>query len=257
MVQLVRFSKGKKRFEVMTKDGSVRKFRNGKLGWGNVLVADQIFTDSKKGNVAKSKDLHEVFGTDDLQTCLRTIVTDGDLQISAEERKEDFAAHRRKVIAYIHKTYVDGGNLPHPISRLEAVIDEAKVRLDPRENPEKHGEDIVSKLRGTLVFKKNTVEYTIIVGHAYAKKAQGVVYKLADVRKESWDAEGCTWILNVPNSQFDGFLSALNKLTQGDFTLLADGQKPPSKQEKDVDGEKARQRKKDRRKKKRERLNRS
>lgn len=48
MSQLVKYVSGKKRFEVLTKEGSVRKFREGKLGWNNVLMAEQIFTDSKK-----------------------------------------------------------------------------------------------------------------------------------------------------------------------------------------------------------------
>ena len=190
MVQLVRYSKGKKRFEVMTKDGSVRKYRDGKLGWNNVLVADQVFTDSRKGNVAKAKDLREVFGTDDLTTCLQKIVQDGELQVSAQERKEDFAKHRRAVLAHIHKTYTDAKGLPHPMLRLEAVVDEVKgVRLDPHSQVEKQAEDIVKKLQGTLVFKKNTSEYAVLVKHAYARKAQSVVYKFTEVRKGRL---GCT-----------------------------------------------------------------
>jgi ribosome maturation protein SDO1 len=235
----------------MTKDGSVRKYRAGKLGWNNVLVADQVFTDSRKGNVAKSNDLRKVFGTDDLNTCLQKIVQEGDLQVSAKERREDQQQHRRAVIGYMHRTYVDARNLPHPVSRLEGVIDEAKVRLDQRESVEKQADEIVKKLQGTLVFRKNTAEYTVVVKHEYAKKVQSTIYQFSDVRKEDWSAQGCTWTLNVSPHDLDNLISALNKTTKGDFQLLIDGQKPVVDQAEVADSN--RKKKKEKRARNRER----
>ena len=47
MSQIVRYKKGRVVFEVVTKPGSVRKYRAGKLGWNNVLIADQVFSNFK------------------------------------------------------------------------------------------------------------------------------------------------------------------------------------------------------------------
>jgi len=254
MSQLVKYISGKKRFEVLTKEGSVRKFREGKLGWNNVLFADQIFTDSKKGNVAKDKDLKNVFGTNDLTECLKKIVLEGELSVSAKERREDMKRHRQAVIGYLHRTYVDASNLPHPTTRLEAAVNESKVRLDPSEQVEKQAIDIVKDMSGKLVFRKNTVEYTVAVTHTYARKASSVIYQYCEVNKEDWGANGCVWTFGIGAPEFDKFMAALNKITHGDYQLTTGVDKKPRL--KDDNGEQGRQRKKERRKKQRERRNR-
>ncbi len=40
--QLVKHKVGAQTFEVLTKKGAVLQFREGKLGWSNVLFADDI-----------------------------------------------------------------------------------------------------------------------------------------------------------------------------------------------------------------------
>jgi ribosome maturation protein SDO1 len=250
MPQLVKYTSGKKRFEVLTKDGSVKKFREGKLGWNNVLFADQVFTDSKKGNVAKDKDLKSVFGTSDLTECLIKIILEGELSVSAKERKEDMKRHKQAVIGHLHRTYVDAGNLPHPLTRLEAAVNDSKVRIDPGEQVEKQANDIVKAMSGKLVFRKNTVEYTVAVSHTYARKASSVIYQYCEVNKENWEANGCVWTFGIGASEFDKFMAALNKITNGDYQLTTGIEKKP--QLKDNNGKQARSRKKEKRKKQRE-----
>jgi rRNA metabolism SBDS family protein len=217
--QTVKYKKGKMSFEILTKDGSVRKYVDGRLGWNNVLAADVIFTNSKKGNIAKSKDLISTFGTDDVDECAKRIIAEGDAQVSATERKEDMAAYTRKVLGYLHKTYIDQLGRPHPMIRLESVLVESKVRLDPSGNHEKQAEEIVKKMQGKLVFKKGTADYTLSMSHQYAKKCTGIVYKFSLSFKESWDAEGCTWKISVSPGDFDRFVIELNKITSGDYML--------------------------------------
>ena len=55
--QLVRYKKGKLQVEVMTKPGSVLKYRAGKLGFDNVLQSDDIWKNSSKGERAANADL--------------------------------------------------------------------------------------------------------------------------------------------------------------------------------------------------------
>jgi len=229
--QLVRYKSGNKQvFEVATKPGSARKYRDGKLGWNNVLAVDAVFTNFKKGNVAKSSDLVSVFGTSDEMEAAKKIVAEGELQVSASERKEDLEGHRRAVIHYLHKTYIDASSEkkghPHPVSRLERIVDEAKVRLDPAENPQKQAEQIVKKMVGKWIFIKSSMECTIFLEHVYAKKCSGIVYKNSEVVREEWDKDGCKWTICVSPGDFDSFVAELNKITSGDF-MMAMGRSDP------------------------------
>ena len=220
MPQLVRYQHGKKKFEVLTKDGSVRKYRDGKLGWDHVLEADVIFTNQKRGNVASASDLKQVFGSEELSKCLEIIVKEGDLQINAHERKEDMERHRRAVAGYLQKNYIDGSNnLPFPLPRLEPIMDESKVRLDVSSNVQSQAEEIVKRMLGVVLFKKNAVECVMQLKHEYIAKCQDIVHKMTDIRKERWTSEGCEWELCLVPSNVDAFMSALNKSTEGDYTI--------------------------------------
>ena len=226
MSQLVRYKHGKKVYEVVTKPGAVRKYRDGKLGWDNVLATDAIFTNFKKGNFAKGSELQETFGTSDEMKVAKMIVEKGDAQVSASERKQDFEDHRRAVIGFIQRTYVDAKGIPHPRTRIDVAVDESKVRLDPSQQVEKQADDIVKKMQGVLVFKKTLMEYTVFLDHRYAKKCSGIIYKNAEVQKEDWDAQGCKWALNISPLDFDAFCIELNRSTGGDY-LLAVGRSDP------------------------------
>lgn len=232
MVQIVKYTKGKKKFEVMTKDGSVRKFRDGKLGWNNVLMTDMVFINHKKGDVAKKSDLIEVFGTDNLETCLQIIVKEGELQVNATERKEDMDNHRRKVLAYLHKAYIDECGRPRPLMFLESILDNSKVKITVGDHlVQKQAEELVKELQGTLVFKKSTKEYTIVLTHQHAKKCQGIIYKYGSSVREKWNEKGCTYTFEVSPFDFDMLVEGLNKISDGDFELYIDGNKPSTENE--------------------------
>lgn len=219
MSQLVRYKKGKQSFEIITKPNSVRLYKEGKLSWNKVLVADAIFINSKKGNIAKSSDLVKAFNTDDVDKCAQMIIKDGEAQVSATERKEDMKKHRQAIIGYLHNNYLDDKGLPHPTIRLESVLNEVKVRIDPSRPVQKQSEEIIKKMQGKLIFKKGVVDYTLILKHAYAKKCTGIIYKYCGDPKDSWNEVGCTWKLQIAPREFDAFMNDLNKITQGDYVL--------------------------------------
>lgn len=55
--QLVRYKSGKHHFEVLVKPGTVPKYREGKLGFDNVILSDIIFKKYSKAERAAPSDL--------------------------------------------------------------------------------------------------------------------------------------------------------------------------------------------------------
>jgi len=94
--QLVRYQHGKNKFEILTKPGSVLKFREGKLGWDKVHMADVVFSNSSRGDLASGKDLEAAFGTSNPEECCKKIVETGELQLSAQERKDEMEAKKKR-----------------------------------------------------------------------------------------------------------------------------------------------------------------
>merc|ERR1711879_321132 len=91
---------GKHKFEVIANQGAILQYREGKIPIHNVLLIDQIFTNSARGDIANPGDLETVFGTEDVAKCCEEIVKRGDIQYTASERKkftEDKMTNRRKM----------------------------------------------------------------------------------------------------------------------------------------------------------------
>lgn len=221
-VQYVRYKKEKHCFEIMTKPGSVRLFLAGKLGWDKVLSADIIFTNAKKGNIAREQELKEVFGTSDVNKCAEIMVREGQSQVSASERKEDIDNHRRAIIGYLHRSFTDQAGLMHPIVRLESVLDEAKIRVDPSVTVHKQAEEVIRKMQGKLVFKKGTTDYTITVPKQYAKKCSTIIYKYSPVmHKEQRTSDRFSWKVCFSVGEINQFIEEMNSITDGDYTMTS------------------------------------
>ena len=81
-----------------------------------------------KAEKASAAELESSFGTADEMECAREICKKGDLQLTAAERAEKVAQKRAAILNYLNKYYMDPkSNLPHPIARLDAALDDIKV----------------------------------------------------------------------------------------------------------------------------------
>jgi ribosome maturation protein SDO1 len=220
-IQVVKYKKGKNSFEIITKPGSVKLFLAGKLGWDKVLAADAIFTNYSKANLARNSDLKAVFGTDDINKCAEIMVREGDSQVSADERKQDIEACRRQILEYLHKSFVDQAGGIYPIPRLELILQEAKIRIDPTVSVHKQAEDVIKKMLGKAVFKKNSTDYTITVPKQYVKQCSTIVYRFSpSVHKEMRGTEGTSWKISLTIADFDLFTVEMNKITEGNYTVV-------------------------------------
>jgi len=219
MTQIVKYKKGKLSFEILVKPDTVRPFLAGKLGLDNVLGAEVVFTNSKKGNLARNKDLVEAFGTDDVRKCAEIMIRNGTSQVSASERKEDTEKHKNQILEYLHKNFLDQNNLPHPLARLESFLKESKVRIDPSIHPCKQADEVIKKMTGKAVFRKATKTYILTVKKEVVKPCRDIVRRYCQGVKEIREPDSTTWRVEILSSEFDTFLADMNKVTEGDFQV--------------------------------------
>jgi len=230
--QIVRFKAGKVTFEILTKVGSVLKYRDGKLGWDNVVMVEEIFKNQTKGERANSEDLKSAFGTDNLQECLKTIVDKGELQMTSEERKEKIDKKRAEIVNYIHKYYIDPKTkLPHPVVRVENALATLKVKIDPDVPAERQIQDIIKRIPEVMPIRKMEMEGTLTVPHSVLGGTMNVVQQWAKVTKDSYTSEGCTMDISIVPGDYDSFMSDLQKVTKGEFTFDIAGQEETSSED--------------------------
>jgi ribosome maturation protein SDO1 len=56
----------------------------------------------------------------------------GDLNMNTDQRRKMIEEKKRQIVEYINKNFVDPKtHMPHPVSRINAVLDEARLAIDP------------------------------------------------------------------------------------------------------------------------------
>lgn len=235
-MQVVHYKVGKINFEIATKRGAVTAYKQDKTaGVKNVLDSEIIWKDLKKGERASSSELNTAFKTDDVIKVAEIMIDKGELQLTDQERKEILAKRRSEIVNYIHKYYADPKTkLPHPVIRIDAALNEAKVRIDPEIATEKQVQDIMKTLITIIPCKKMEIPGIIIVPSVHVKAAQSVVKKYAKVSGERKVETGTSFNISCVPGDCQQLISELNAATKGEcdiqFETAGDGPTEPQVQ---------------------------
>ncbi|MFH1393462.1 MAG: ribosome assembly factor SBDS [Candidatus Micrarchaeota archaeon] len=182
----------------------------------NILVADEIYSDAKKGERAKSTDLQKAFGTTDALEILEIILKDGEVQLTTEQRKKKQAERYKQIVAILLRESIDPRTkAPHTQIRIEQALKDARVHVDPFKDPRDQIDDIIKKLLPILPLKFERVQLAVKVPPAFAHRSYGVL-KNYGIKKEQWGGDGSLIVVIEIFAGMQGeFLDRLNKMTAG------------------------------------------
>ncbi len=195
---LARLRKGGKTFELVIDPDAALSFKeSGEGSVEEVLKAQKVFIDAKKGLIASPHDLEVVLGTTDFEKAARRVLTDGEIQLTTEHRERIREQKLRQVVARIHREAIDPRTgSPHPERRIQLAIEEERVKIDEFKSVEQQLPEIVKKLRAVLPLKFETARLVIRLSASDAGKLYGEVKRLARIMRESWLDDG-SWEAEV------------------------------------------------------------
>lgn len=202
-----------KPFEIIVDLDKALKFRK-ENGSVDFLESYSIFSDSKKGFVAPSKDLEEAFGTTEVDIIAEKIVKNGEVLLTQEYRDGKKEEKIKQVVDFLASNSVDPqtGN-PHTPQRIENALDQAQVHVKniPIEDQIKGIIEIINKI---LPIKLETKKIKITVPAIHTGKAYGVVSQYKEYEK--WLDNGDLEItVSVPSGIIMNFYDKLNSITRG------------------------------------------
>ena len=218
---VAKLKKEGKNFEILIDAEKAQNFKFGKIKDINeVIVTDEIFSDAKKGTRASLSDLKNLFGTDDKLEVCKIIIKEGHLPITAEMHNKEMDQIKRQIVNLIHRNAVDPNTgKPHPITRIENAIIEAKVRIDsiPAEQQVK---GVLDKLKVILPIKYEVRQIMIRIPSQYAAKSFGVIKKIGKLLGESWGNDGSlNATIELPAGIQEELELTLNNLTKGNVEI--------------------------------------
>lgn len=207
-------------FEIMVDCEKALQYKAGRLADINeVLAVQHIYSDADKGLEASEMSLKSVFKTIDPLEVAKQIIQKGEIQLTTEYRHKLREQKRRQVIDILHKNGVDPRtHLPHPVTRLENALEEAKVHIDEYTDVHDQVQDILKKLKPILPIKFEMKEIALKIPPQHAPKVYGPLKSFGNILNDEWQKDG-SWVvvIEVPGGLEQDLYDKLNGITHGDM----------------------------------------
>ena len=204
-----------KHFEIMVDLDLALKLRRGEpINIQNVLLANDIFTNSQNGSKASSSDLITCFGTSDLNQVATRIVQKGEVQLPKDYRDEQQDNKKKQVADFFVKNAVDARtNKPFTLQQIENALSQTGVNIT-NVPIEQQISSITEALKTILPIKIETKKLAITIPAIHTGKIYALVNQYKE--KEDWLNNGdLKVIINIPVGLQMEFYDKLNAVTHG------------------------------------------
>lgn len=209
-------------FEILIDPEVARFIKEGKdVDLLEYAAVDQIFNNASKGTRPSDDKLQEVFGTDDVSEIMKQIVMRGEVQLTADQRREIMETKRKKIISEIVRNAINPQTkTPHPRIRIELALEETKFRVDPFKPVAVQVKTAMDLLRPLIPIRFERSKVGIkLKGEDYGRCYDDML-SFGVIQKEEWQGDG-SWIgvLEIPAGVRDELVASLNSRTKGHVTV--------------------------------------
>jgi ribosome maturation protein SDO1 len=209
------------RFEVLVDPDAALAIKRGEFEGDleDVIAAEDVFEDASRGDRPAENDLKEVFETTDPLEIIPEVIRRGEIQITADQRREMQERKRRQLIDRIARNAVNPqmDDAPHPPERIERALEEAGFRVDPMEPVEAQVDEALDALRPVIPIRFDEVTMAVRLPAEHAGKAQARIREFGELEREEWQADG-SWVgvLTFPAGLQNEFYDVANEATSGE-----------------------------------------
>jgi ribosome maturation protein SDO1 len=206
-------------FEVLVDPDMALDFKRGEdIDISKVLTAETIFKDSKKGDKASEEHMREIFETDDPVEIAIKIIKKGEIQLTTQQRRKMMDDKKKQIVNHIVRNGINPqSGSPHPPSRIEKAMEEARVQIDLTKTVEEQVTKILKELKPIIPIRFEEKSIAVKIPGSYAAKAFPIVKSYGDVKKEEWLDDGSwAFLIDIPAGMAEEFFNDLNALTKGE-----------------------------------------
>jgi ribosome maturation protein SDO1 len=192
------------KFEILVDPDLAADFRNPdnekEINIEDILAVEEIFKDSKKGDKASDESMKNVFDTTDVLEVAEQILKKGNIQITAEQRRKMQEDKRKQVISTIAREGINPQNgLPHPATRIENAMNEAKVKVDPFKSVDEQVQIALKAIKVLIPIKFEKVRVAVRLPNTATGQAYSAIRPFGKIITEEWQDDG-SWIAIVEMS---------------------------------------------------------
>jgi len=209
------------RFEVLVDPDAALEIKRGEFDGDltDVIAAEDIFEHADRGDRPPENMLEEVFETTDPMEIIPEVIRKGEIQITADQRREMQEQKHKQLVQRITRNAVNPqmDDAPHPPERIESALEETDFRIDPMEPVETQVDDALDALRPVIPIRFDEITVAVQVPADYAGSAQAKIRTFGELEREEWQADG-SWVgvLTFPAGMQNDFYDVVNEHTSGE-----------------------------------------
>lgn len=205
-------------FEILVDPYLARDFKEGRdVPIEEILATPYVFKDAHKGDKASEHEMEKIFGTSNPYEVAKIILRKGEVQLTAEQRKQMLEDKKKYIATIIHRHAVDPRTgYPHPVDRILRAMEGAGVHIDLFKDAEVQVPKVIKAIRPLLPIKLEVKTIAVKIPGDYVGKAYGEVRKFGTIKREEWGSDG-SWmfLIEIPGGIEEEFYDKLNALTRG------------------------------------------
>jgi ribosome maturation protein SDO1 len=213
-----RLAKGQDHFEILVKPQQALDYKLGKqVAISQVLLIEEVYSDSSKGTRASEEKLQKYFGTTDPAKVAEEVMKSGELQLTTEQRRQLVEDKRKQIVSIISRNAIDPRTgTPHPPLRIEQAMSQVRLSIDPYKSAEEQAKQVIEELRPILPLKIEQMRIAVKVFAEHAARAYNAFKSFGNVSREEWQPDGSlVAVIEMPAGMYGSFIEKVGKLTQG------------------------------------------
>jgi ribosome maturation protein SDO1 len=218
---IARLSRSGEEFEIFVDSEKALGFKKGReYSMENLLAANGIFKDAKKGDRASSSELEKAFGTTDIFEVAKVIIMEGEVQLTTEQRRKHVEEKKLQIADIISKQGINPQTkLPHPAKRILNAMDEAHVSIDPFKPADEQVKAVLEAIREIVPISFETIEIAVKIPVDHAGRASSTMHSIAPVKSEEWKSDAWYAVIEIPAGRQNEIYEKLNDLTSGNVEV--------------------------------------
>lgn len=154
-VSVVRLRKGGNRYELACYPNKVRAWRDKlETDLNEVLQIHCVFSNVSKGQFANKKEMYQAFRTEEEVQIIKTILEQGELQLTEKERSVEQQSLFRDVAKMVSERCVNPEtNRAYTATMIEKMMRDCHISLKANKSAKQHALEVTKQLRAAGSFK--------------------------------------------------------------------------------------------------------
>ncbi|MBM3309657.1 MAG: ribosome assembly factor SBDS [Candidatus Altiarchaeales archaeon] len=183
----------------------------------DVLAAECVFKDASAGDRAAEESMKKALGASDLNAVADVILKKGELHLTTEQKKNMLEARRKQIVSIIVRNAINPQTkTPHPPSRIESAMEEAKVHVTLDKSAKEQVDKILKALQPLIPIRFEKVQVAVKIPAAHTGRLYSVLREYGEVKKEEWVGQEQYCLVEIPGGVQDELYDKLNSLTHGE-----------------------------------------